>query len=171
MKVCQHPNIIKLYDYYEDMDNMYMVMEYIKGRDLYDYLKYKNSRNTEERAKQISFSILKGLEYLDSMGILHRDLKLENIMMSDKTDTAEPILIDFGLGAVLGPGQKASGSSGTVGYCAPEILTSNASYRGSCDMWGFGCITHVLLSGHLPFDSSDRDELITLTKEVPFKFN
>lgn len=51
MKVCQHPNIIQLYDYYEDVDNMYIVMESIKGRDLYDYLKYRNSKNTEERGK------------------------------------------------------------------------------------------------------------------------
>lgn len=55
LKVCQHPNIIKLRDFNEDSDFIYVVLDYIKGRDLYDYLKYRNSRITEERAKQVAY--------------------------------------------------------------------------------------------------------------------
>lgn len=104
LKICQHENVIQMKDFYEDNDFIYIVMDYIKGRDLFDYLKYKNTRMTEERAKEIAYGILNGVKYLHSFGVLHRDLKLENIMMSDKTDAATPLLVDFGLATIIGPG-------------------------------------------------------------------
>jgi serine/threonine protein kinase len=91
-------------DYYEDADYIYIVMDYIKGRDLFDYLKYNNTKMTEEKAKAIAYNILVGIQYLHNYGIIHRDLKLENIMMTDKTDAALPLLVDFGLATIVGPG-------------------------------------------------------------------
>lgn len=103
------------------------------------------------------------------MGIVHRDLKLENVMMTDKTDNAIPVIVDFGLSIILGPGQRAYESSGTVGYCAPEVL-QDIGYSFQCDMWSYGCIVHALLTGCLPFDSPHKNELIRMTVHDPLKF-
>lgn len=87
---------------------------------------------------------------------MHRDLKLENIMMSDSTDSARPIIVDFGLAKMIGPGQLAYESFGTPGYMAPELLLKK-EYTASCDMWSFGCILYALLCGSLPFDAKTSD--------------
>lgn len=169
LKICQHKGTALMKDYYEDADYIYIVMEYIKGRDLFDYLKYNNTKMTEQKAKEIAYHILLGIQYLHTYGIIHRDLKLENIMMTDKTDSALPVLVDFGLATVIGPGQRATESSGTVGYCAPEVL-SGGSYEETCDLWSFGCVVHVLMSGCLPFEASVKQEVMRMTIQDPVTF-
>ena len=77
----------------------------------------------EEHIARIIIQLIKAVEYIHSLGILHRDLKGENILMSDKTDNANIKLSDFGLARVLGPGEKCNDSYGTVGYAAPELFT------------------------------------------------
>lgn len=81
---------------------------------------------------------------------MHRDLKLENIMMSDDTEHSMPKLVDFGLSKIIGPLEKAKDPFGTVGYAAPEIL-KKMSYGKSVDIWSLGIIIYALLSGSLPF--------------------
>jgi len=70
----------------------------------------------------IAYQIVSGLKYMHSYGVVHRDLKLENIMMSDQTDNAVPKIVDFGLAKMIGPSEKAEEPFGTLGYVAPEIL-------------------------------------------------
>ena len=82
---------------------------------------------------------------------MHRDLKLENIMMSNSTDRAVPKLVDFGLAKIIGPSEKSNEPFGTLGYVAPEVLKKDP-YSFSCDIWSLGCICYALLSGSLPFD-------------------
>lgn len=94
------------------------------------------------------------VKYLHEYGIVHRDLKLENIMMTDTTDSACPKIADFGLAKMLAPNQKANEAFGTIGYCAPEVLSKKA-YSFSSDLWGIGCIMYVLHCGCLPFDHKD----------------
>lgn len=89
--------------------------------------------------------------YLHSYGIIHRDIKLENIMMTDDTDKAIPKLVDFGLSKIVGPNEGCKETCGTLGYCAPEIL-KNEVYSYSCDVWSIGCILYALLTQALPFD-------------------
>jgi serine/threonine protein kinase len=93
---------------------------------------------------------------------VHRDLKLENIMMSDESDQAKPKIVDFGLAKIIGPKQTATEPFGTLGYVAPEVLKKNP-YSFSCDMWSIGCITYALISGSLPFDHKDQKELMRMT--------
>lgn len=81
LKVCQHPNIIRFHDVFENSDYIYIVMEYLKGGDFFNYLESKNFKITEERAKQIAHQIATAIYYLHSFGIAHRDLKPENILM------------------------------------------------------------------------------------------
>lgn len=92
-----------------------------------------------------------GVRYLHEFGIVHRDLKLENIMMSDTTDEAVPKIVDFGLAKIIGPSNTAQEPFGTLGYVAPEVLRKQP-YTFSCDVWSIGCIIYALLSGSLPFD-------------------
>jgi serine/threonine protein kinase len=76
----------------------------------------------EERVREIALELLKGVKYLHSYGIVHRDLKLENVMMSDDSESAIPKLVDFGLAKIIGPYEMANEPFGTLGYVAPEIL-------------------------------------------------
>lgn len=85
---------------------------------------------------------------------MHRDLKLENIIMSDDTDSAVPKIVDFGLTKLVGPSETSVESFGTVGYIAPEVILKEP-YTFSCDVWSLGCILFSLLGGYLPFDHSD----------------
>lgn len=84
LKVCQHPNIIRFHDVFENSDYIYIVMEYLKGGDFFNYLESKNFKITEERARQIAHQIATAIYYLHSFGIAHRDLKPENILMVDQ---------------------------------------------------------------------------------------
>jgi serine/threonine protein kinase len=87
---------------------------------------------------------------MHSYGIMHRDLKLENIMMTDTTEKSVPKLVDFGLSKITGPMETANDPFGTVGYAAPEILLKK-QYDKSVDIWSLGVITYALISGFLPF--------------------
>lgn len=91
-------------DYYEDIDYIYVVLAFIKGRNLYDYLEFRVTMISEARVKEIAYHVLLGIEHLHSLGIVHRDLKLDNIVMTDNTNSSLPIIVDFGLATVLGPG-------------------------------------------------------------------
>jgi serine/threonine protein kinase len=91
------------------------------------------------------------LKYLHSYGIVHRDIKLENVMMSDNSEHAIAKLVDFGLAKIMGPNEKAAEPFGTLGYVAPEVMKKEP-YNFSCDLWSLGCIIYALLSGSLPFD-------------------
>ena len=93
---------------------------------------------------------------------MHRDLKLENIMMSDDSEDAIPKLVDFGLAKIIGPSETAKEPFGTIGYVAPEVLKKEP-YSFSCDMWSLGCIIYALMSGSLPFDHTDNKETIKMT--------
>ena len=105
-----------------------------------------------------------GIKYLHKYGIVHRDLKLENIMMTDTTEKSVPKLVDFGLAKMIGPNERATEPFGTLGYVAPEILEKKP-YTFSCDLWSLGCIVYALLCSSLPFDHDSQKETIRMTCE------
>jgi serine/threonine protein kinase len=113
---------------------------------------------------------MQGVLYLHKFGIVHRDLKLENIMMSDAGERASPKIVDFGLSKIIGPSETATDPFGTLGYVAPEVL-KKSPYTFSCDVWSIGCILYALLSGSLPFDHNNQKELIRMTMEDQLKFD
>lgn len=149
--MCQHPNIVKLLDLFENLEHYYIVLECMEGKDMFDYLKSRSFQITEERAKELMMQLIHAVQYLHSYGIVHRDLKLENIMMTDNSEQSVPKLVDFGLAKILGPTEKSDEPFGTLGYVAPEVLKKEP-YSFSCDLWSLGCICYALLSGSLPFD-------------------
>ena len=170
LKMCQHQNIIKLLDLFESSNHYFIVLEYMQGKDLFDYIAKRNYSLPEERAKVVIFQVLQGVRYLHRFGIVHRDLKLENIMMSNSTDRAVPKIVDFGLSKIIGPNETATEPFGTLGYVAPEVLKKQP-YSFSCDMWSIGCILYALISGSLPFDHNNQKELMRMTMEDSLKFD
>ena len=82
---------------------------------------------------------------MHDLGIVHRDLKLENIIMSDETELAIPKIVDFGLTKMIGPHETANEQFGTLGFIAPEVLLKEP-YSFSCDVWSIGCIMYALLA-------------------------
>ena len=95
---------------------------------------------------------------------MHRDIKLENIMMTDQSDTATVKIVDFGLARMLGPSEKAEEPFGTLGYAAPEILLKKP-YTNQCDLWSLGCVIYAMLCSSLPFDHEKKSETIRMTIE------
>lgn len=123
LKICQHPNVIRLLDVFENPEYIFIVLEYCAGGDLFHYLDKRDFKVTEDLARYIAHQIAAAIYYLHSYGISHRDLKLENILMSDNTDLAELKLVDFGLSKMLGPKETTTDPFGTLSYVAPEVLT------------------------------------------------
>jgi len=104
MQLTNHPNVVKLQEVISSVNQCHMVMDYVEGKDLFDFLKTRGFRLNESLAKRIVYKLLLGVSHIHSMGIVHRDLKLENVIMTTKNDDAEPIICDFGLSKLLTPG-------------------------------------------------------------------
>ena len=159
MKICQHPNIIKLYDIYESADFIYIIMEYCKGGDLFSYLEKRRFKLSEYRGAEIIHKLSMALYYIHSFNIVHRDLKPENILMTDTSEEADIRLVDFGLSKIIYPNEKMIEPYGTLSYVAPEVLLEEP-YDQSADLWSLGVVTYLLLSGYLPFDDKNSEREI-----------
>lgn len=170
LKMSKHPNIVSLIDLFESQETYFMVMEYMQGGDLFDYAQTRKFRIPESDVKRIAHEIGLAIQYLHSLGVVHRDLKLENVMMSDKSDKAIPKLVDFGLAKLIGPNEQSDEPFGTLGYIAPEVLNKEP-YSFSCDVWSYGCIIYALMCGYLPFDNEDPKVAMKMTKECDLIFD
>ena len=158
LKICQHPYIIKLYDIFENIDYIYIIMEYCPGGDLFSYLKKRNFILKEEKVAIIMYKLCKAVFYVHSYGIAHRDIKPENVLLTSEDENADIRLLDFGLSKIVGPGQKCTEPYGTLTYCAPEIILDKP-YLKSVDSWSLGVMTYLMLSGGLPFTGKDEHEI------------
>jgi tRNA A-37 threonylcarbamoyl transferase component Bud32 len=157
LQICHHENIVALKDIYETFDNFFIVTEYVQGGSLFSWIKTRGFRVDEETAKLIIFSIAKAVQYLHSLGIVHRDIKLENILLDTSSDV-KPKIIDFGLSCMLGPGQFSQEAVGTLKYASPELI-SRIPYRETPDVWGIGVILYILLTGKIPFYGENDQEI------------
>jgi len=159
-----------LLDHFEDNKYLFIVLEYMRGGDMYDYLNKRDFAVSEARALELGTQMAKAIFYLSSFGIIHRDLKLENIMMTDNTDQAVPKVVDFGLSAIISPDQKIQGAVGTVAYAPPEIFRGD-QYDKSVDVWSLGVIFYALLMGFLPYDSEDKKQIVKMLLNDPVPFD
>ena len=170
LKIAKHPNIIKLYDVFENEQLIYIIMEYCAGGDLFSYIEKRGFRLKEERAAEIIHKLCTTIYFLHQYGIVHRDLKPENILMTDDTDNADIRLVDFGLGKIIGPGETCSEPFGTFSYVAPEVLQEKP-YNFKVDLFAIGIITYLLVAGFLPFDHETSEKEIarqTVYEPTPF---
>jgi len=157
MKLCYHPNVIHLLDHFENGEYIFIVMEYIKGGCLTDYLKKNEFDFSEKRAAEIIYQLAKGLKYLHKYGIIHRDLKPDNIMLTEASDKGNVKIMDFGLSKILGKKEKSTDGFGTLTFVSPEVLIRKP-YNKEVDIWSLGVILYLMLSGELPFDDPDDNE-------------
>ena len=157
MKLCHHPNVVHLLDHFENADYIFIVMEYIRGGRLTDYMKEKKFHFSEKRAAEIIYEIALGVKYLHKYGIIHRDLKPDNIMLTESNDKGHIKIMDFGLSKILGKKEKTSDGFGTLTFVSPEVLIRKP-YNKEIDIWSIGVILYLILSGDLPFDDEEDDE-------------
>ena len=157
LKLCQHPNIIRLYDVFVNAEYIYIVQEYLPGGDLFKFLEKVNFSIEMSLAHRFIEEISRALDYMHSFGIVHRDLKPENILLTDMSGIPQLKIVDFGLSKMIGPKEKCTEPFGTLGYVAPEII-QRKEYTQNVDIWSLGIITHLLVLGNLPFfDVSEKE--------------
>lgn len=173
LRATDHPNIIKLYDIYEDSIFLYLIMEECLGGEFFDRLALRAKQlnmYTEKDAARIFKQILEAVNYLHAHGVCHRDLKPENILFSTIEENSPLKLIDFGLSKVFnGDDNIMKGAVGTTFYMAPEVLTGK--YNEKCDVWACGIILYIMLCGKPPFYSKDEEELKKKICSMKYDFN
>eukprot|EP00357_Protocruzia_adherens_P031821 CAMPEP_0115000268 /NCGR_PEP_ID=MMETSP0216-20121206/16655_1 /TAXON_ID=223996 /ORGANISM="Protocruzia adherens, Strain Boccale" /LENGTH=584 /DNA_ID=CAMNT_0002365331 /DNA_START=756 /DNA_END=2510 /DNA_ORIENTATION=- len=171
LRILNHPLIPGFKDIFEDRDYIYLVMELCEGGELFDSIK-ERKRFPENECRKIIKDLIMVISYLHDLGVVHRDLKPENILLdtSDPTDELKIKLIDFGLASMVAPIDVMHLTCGSLSYIAPEILAQQG-YKKEVDAWSIGIITHLLLTGKLPFDSKNEKVTImrTLAAELDFE--
>ena len=166
LKKLDHPNIVKIYEFYNTLTDFYIVTEYCKKGELYSYIKRSYSEN---QLAVLFYQVFSGLYYLHDHHILHRDLKLENIMISDiekDLKTKEEYfwikIIDFGTAKIFKKNKNEKAVVGSSYYIAPEVLKQK--YNEKCDTWSVGVILYMLIVGRAPFDGKTDEEIIESIK-------
>lgn len=165
MKLISHPNIMALYDVWENKNELYLVLEYVEGGELFDFL-INNGRLNEKDAVKYFRMIINGVSYCHKFNICHRDLKPENILL-DKNGKIK--IADFGMAALETQQKLLETSCGSPHYASPEIVAGKNYHGSPSDVWSCGVILFALLTGHLPFDDSNIRNL--LMKVQTGKFN
>ena len=165
MKKLNHPNITKILELFEEKEYILIIMEYINGGNLFSFLK-KHRTVSEKTAKLLYKQIILGIKYMHEQNIVHRDIKLENILIDLNNNIK---ICDFGIGRVLSsPDQPLFDQCGTPMYIAPEILlcSKDKGYKGfPVDIWSSGIVLYILLSGTLPFSFKNTSESLMGSKE------
>lgn len=161
MKLIEHPHIISLYDIWENRGELYLVLEYVEGGELFDYVSC-NGALPESEAVRLFRQIVAGLAYCHRFDICHRDLKPENILLDHDRNIK---LADFGMAALQPKGELLTTSCGSPHYAAPEIIQGQRYQGATADIWSVGIILFAMLNGFLPFDGGDLPSTLRLVKK------
>ena len=166
LKKIRHANVIRLLEVFEDSKQLFIVMEYARHGDLLNYVKKKHHL-AESEARKIFKQIVFGLGHIHSRGVLHRDIKLDNILLD--TDFHVKIC-DFGVSKIITRSEIIREQCGTPAYIAPEIIV-NKGYKGFyIDHWSLGIVLYAILCGSIPFKASNMDELLKVIKTTHITF-
>ncbi|XP_012873969.1 PREDICTED: 5'-AMP-activated protein kinase catalytic subunit alpha-1 [Dipodomys ordii] len=174
LKLFRHPHIIKLYQVISTPSDIFMVMEYVSGGELFDYI-CKNGRKSdvpgivrtgsmkeldEKESRRLFQQILSGVDYCHRHMVVHRDLKPENVLLDAHMNAK---IADFGLSNMMSDGEFLRTSCGSPNYAAPEVISGRLYAGPEVDIWSSGVILYALLCGTLPFDD---DHVPTLFKKI-----
>lgn len=163
MKSISHPNIVQTYQIFDLRRTIYIVMEYVSGGDLFDFVAQHDCL-TEKHSSETMRSIFRAVEYLHCNSIVHRDLKPENILCANDSWPLQIKLSDFGFANFLDPREDTDDTMrtqvGTVYFMAPEIIT-NKGHGPAVDLWACGVILYTILTGRLPFPGRNTTEYLT----------
>ncbi|CAF1329604.1 unnamed protein product [Rotaria sordida] len=176
LKEVNHPNLIQLHEVLESSQNLYLIVELCEGGELGMHLK-KIGPLPEETVKQIMSKLVSALYYLHKMDIVHRDLKLENILLKNtpksKTDEFDIRVTDFGLSSkksITNTDSLFNDYCGTPLYMAPEIL-DNKNYSALCDVWALGIIMYYLICGRHPYVANDERRLLEIIRSQKLRYD
>lgn len=163
MRKLQHRNIVKFFDFFDEDGEMYVVLEYLKGGELFTRLQRKEVYS-EKDARDLVFILLNALKHMHDLDIVHRDLKPENLLLTCDSNDADVKIADFGF-AAYAPTPILTETCGTPAYVAPEVLSA-VPYGKAADMWSLGVITYILLGGYAPFDGGKDTGMTSLFKQI-----
>ncbi|KAJ9118609.1 hypothetical protein QFC22_003829 [Naganishia vaughanmartiniae] len=167
MKLIDHPNVLNLYDVWETSGELYLIMEYVPGGELFDYL-VKQGRLPETEALHYFQQIIHAVDYCHRFNICHRDLKPENLLL-DKEKNIK--VADFGMAAWEASEKMLETSCGSPHYASPEIVAGQAYHGSSSDIWSCGIILFALITGRLPFDDDNIRVLLLKVKTGIFEMS
>jgi calcium-dependent protein kinase len=166
LKKLVHPNIMQIFEFYEDEKNFYIITELCEGGELFDQIVDKGSFN-EQEAAWVMKQLMSAINYIHTNNIVHRDLKPENILLDTKKNNIIKI-IDWGTARFFEKNKKMNKVSGTPYYIAPEVLFEK--YDEKCDIWSCGVIMYILLCGYPPFNGETDNEILNKIKTGKFVF-
>ena len=165
LRTLDHPNIVRVFDVFESKREMYLVMEYCSGGDLYSKAPY-----SEAQAAMILTKILSAVAYMHKMKVIHRDLKPDNCIFESTADNAEPKIIDFGLSKqYVSDKYKMHAVVGTIDTMSPQVL--KGEYTSKADLWAIGVIAYILLSGTRPFHGGTNKKIASEIIKGDFSFD
>jgi len=167
LKEIDHPNIIKMYEFFEDEKRYYLVTEICKGGELFDEI-LQRGKFSERDGAVLMKQVLQCINYCHKNNIIHRDLKPENILLEANKEFDQIKIIDFGTSLVYDPSRSLDEKLGTPYYIAPEVLNKN--YDSKCDIWSCGVITYILLSGMPPFNGQSDQDIMKKVRQGAYDF-
>lgn len=153
-----------MYEVITNPTNIFMVMEYVSGGELFDYI-VKKGRLDEEEARRFFQQIISGVDYCHTNRVVHRDLKPENLLLDHNRNVK---IADFGLSNMLNDGDFLNTSCGSPNYAAPEVISGKLYAGPEVDIWSCGVILYALLCGTLPFDDPHVPTLFRKIKDGVF---
>lgn len=164
LKLFRHPHIIKLYQVISTPTDIFMIMEYVSGGELFDYI-VKHGKLKEYEARRFFQQIISGVDYCHRHMIVHRDLKPENLLLDHNLHVK---IADFGLSNMMMDGEFLRTSCGSPNYAAPEVISGKLYAGPEVDIWSCGVILYALLCGTLPFDDEHVPTLFRKIKSGVF---
>ena len=164
LKLFRHPHIIKLYQVISTPTDIFMVMEYVSGGELFDYI-VKHGKLKESEARRFFQQIISGVDYCHRHMVVHRDLKPENLLLDQRLEVK---IADFGLSNMMMDGEFLRTSCGSPNYAAPEVISGKLYAGPEVDIWSCGVILYALLCGTLPFDDEHVPTLFRKIKSGVF---
>ena len=172
LRKMDHPNIVKINDFYITNSEYVLVTEYCPEGELFYEIKNFAPFN-EALTGWYMKQILSAVCYCHKLKIIHRDLKPENILISKKNKNGFNLVkvIDFGTAIIFNKNKNDKSLSGSVYYISPEVLSKNRNYTEKCDVWSCGIIMYILLTGLPPFNGDSDEEIVTKIKNGRFNMD